>query len=226
MRRGDRIEHAALFTILIFIRFGARTGANFVQMEGIMKKMFSCMSVIAVCLVSVSAFAADLCKGKAPGSVTFFNREISRDSALPDAATELDFDGPMWALLCLSEAVGPQPEGGKKFRVVLYVKALSSPEGKYNTYSAKARQEGGIHRPELSKARKDMIVFINEDFSYKSLSAKLDPATYQFRLQAASEKATGKVDVSIDWSNDVAYFQELRKAGYLADGMVKVIKKE
>jgi hypothetical protein len=191
-----------------------------------MRILYSCMVVLVACLVSASTFAADLCKGKAPGSVTFFNQEISRDKALPEETTELDFAGPMWALLCLPEAVGPQPEGGKKFRVVLYVKALSVPDGKYNTYSTKAKQEGGIHRPELSKARKDIIVYINEDFSYKSLSAKLDPAIYQFRLQAASEKATGIVDVTIDWKNDVAYFQELRKAGYLADGIVKVIKKE
>lgn len=191
-----------------------------------MKILFSFVFVLATCFLYSNSFAADLCKGKTPGSVTFFNQEISRDKELPQEVSELDFAGPMWALLCLPEAVGPQPEGGKKFRVVLYVKAVDVSGGKYNTYSAKAKQEGGILRPELSKARKDIIVYINEDFSYKSLSAKLDPATYQFRLQAASEKATGKVDVTIDWKNDVAYFQELRKAGYLADGVVKVIKKD
>ncbi len=190
-----------------------------------MKKMLAFVFIFSA-LLSIPAMAADHCKGKTPGSVTFFNQEIDRDKPLPAAVKELDFSGPMWALLCLPEAAGPQEDGGKKFRVVLYVKAVESPDGKYNTYSAKAKQEGGVFRPALSKARKDIILFINEDFNYKSLAAKLDPATYEFRLQAASEKATGKVDVTIDWSNDVAYFQELRKAGYLADGKVRVIKQQ
>lgn len=191
-----------------------------------MKKIFFAMLLVSSLCSTVSAIAADHCKGKPAGSITFFNQEIDRDKSLPNPVTELDFSGPMWALLCLPEAVGPQEEGGKKFRVVLYVKAVETPDGKYNTYAAKAKQEGGIFRPALSKARKDIILFINEDFSYKSLSAKLDPATYEFRLQAASEKATGKVDVTIDWNNSVAYFQELRKAGYLADGKIRVKKQD
>lgn len=189
-----------------------------------MKK--SVLVTIVLCVSAYaagSAFGADLCKGKTPGSITFFNQEIDRDKPLPQAMTELDFSGQMWALLCLPEAAGPQEAGGKKFRVVLYVKQIDLPSGKYSSY-ASAKQEGGVFRPSLSKPRKDIILFINEDFSYSSLAAKLDPGTYEFRLQAASEKATGKLDVTIDWKNDVAYFQELRKAGYLADGVVRVTK--
>jgi hypothetical protein len=188
-----------------------------------MKRIVAALSAAIIALTASALFAADLCKGKTPGSVTFFNQEISRDQPLPAVAGELDFSGPMWALLCLPEAAGPQEAGGKKFRVVLYVKQIDIPEGKYSAY-ASAKQDGGVFRPSLSKPRKDIILFINEDFDLAGLKYKLDPGTYEFRLQAASEKGTGKVDVTVDWSNDVAYFQELRKAGYLADGRVKVIK--
>ncbi len=187
-----------------------------------MQKYLILALALSALLCTTTAFAANLCAGKAPGSVTFFKEEISRDAALPKPVSELNFSGPMWALLCLPETVGPQQVGGKKFRIVLYVKAIEIADGKYSSYS-QAKQDGGILRPALSAARKDIIVFINEDFNYDSLKAKLDPGTYEFRLQAASEKATGKVDMTIDWNNDVAYFQELRKAGYLADGKVKIV---
>lgn len=52
----------------------------------------------------------------------------------------------------------------------------------------------------------------------------VDSGTHEFRLQAASEKPTGKIDISVDLKNDVAYIQQLRKAGYLADSKVKVSK--
>jgi hypothetical protein len=188
-----------------------------------MKRVVITLSAAIMVLAASASFAADLCKGKTPGSITFFNQEIDRDRALPAAVSELDFSGPMWALLCLPEAVGPQEAGGKKFRVVLYVKQIDIPDGKYSSY-ATAKQDGGVLRPSLSKPRKDIILSINEDFDLSGLKYKLDPGNYEFRLQAASEKGTGKVDVAIDWSNDVAYFQELRKAGYLADGKIKVIK--
>jgi hypothetical protein len=83
-----------------------------------MKKMFALVLLFSTFL-SIPAMAADHCKGKTPGSVTFFNQEVDRDKPLPTAVKELDFSGPMWALLCLPEAVGPQEAGGKKFRVVL-----------------------------------------------------------------------------------------------------------
>jgi hypothetical protein len=188
-----------------------------------MKKIVAVLTAAITVFAASALFAADLCKGKTPGSITFFNQEIGRDRPLPAVVTELDFSGPMWALLCLPEAVGPQEAGGKKFRVVLYVKQIDIPEGKYSSY-ATAKQDGGVLRPSLSKPRKDIILSINEDFDLSGLKYKLDPGTYEFRLQAASEKGTGKVDMTIDWNNDVAYFQELRKAGYLADGKVRVIK--
>jgi len=175
-------------------------------------------------LVTGDALAADLCAGKKPGSITFFDREISRDAPLPAAVTTLDFSKPMFALLCLTDSAGPQPEGGTTFRVVLYVKQVSIPDGQYSAYKA-GKQDGGVLRPQLSQPRKDVIVAINEDFDYSGLQAKLDPGEYEFRLQAASEKGTGQLDVTIDWSNDVAYLQELRKAGYLADGKVTIVKR-
>jgi hypothetical protein len=191
-----------------------------------MRKVFVlCIAVIVSLLLFVAqaALAADVCAGKKPGSITFYDQEISRDTPLPAPVTTLDFNKPMFALLCLTESAGPQPPNGKKFRVVLYVKQVNLPDGKYSSYK-QAKQDGGVFRPQLSVARKNVIVAINEDFDFSGLSAKLDPGEYEFRLQAASEKGTGKLDVTIDWSNDVAYLQELRKAGYLADGTVKIIK--
>ena len=182
---------------------------------------------LALLLITVSAVQADdLCAGKKAGSITFFDREIDRDKPLPEQVSELDFNKEMWALACLTDPVGPQADGGKKFRVVLYVKQTKSFDGKYSSYSTSAKQEG-VFRPALSKPRKDIILYLNEDFSTtKGLSYKLDPGEYDFRLQAATEKGTGKLDLTIDWKNDVAYIQELRKAGYVADGKIKVIKQQ
>ncbi len=154
------------------------------------------------------AQAADLCAGKVPGSFTFYNQEISRDAPLPKPVTQLAFGQPMFALACLTDSVGPQPAGGKQFRVVLY---------------ANGKQMGGVFRPQLSVARKEIILAIDEDFG-DSMKHMLDSGSHEFRLQAASEKPTGKLDVTIDWTNEVAYVQELRKAGYLADGKVRVSK--
>lgn len=190
-----------------------------------MKKLALSIAMLAVLLITLSAAqAADHCAGKTPGTITFFDREVDRDKPLPPAVKELDFAKEMWALVCLTDPVGPQPDGGKKFRVVLYVKQTKSLDGKYSSYSANAKQEG-VFRPGLSKPRKDIILFLNEDFATnKGLSYKLDPGEYEFRLQAATEKGTGKLDLTIDWKNDVAYIQELRKAGYVADGKIKVVK--
>ncbi|QOX80122.1 hypothetical protein FY034_14670 [Trichlorobacter lovleyi] len=190
-----------------------------------MKRLAVAVTVLASLLVTVAAVQAkELCAGKTPGTITFFDREIDRDKPLPEAVTELDFSKEMWALVCLTDPVGPQADGGKKFRVVLYVKQTKSYDGKYSSYAANAKQEG-VFRPALSKPRRDIILFMNEDFATgKGLSYKLDPGEYEFRLQAATEKGTGKLDLTIDWKNDVAYIQELRKAGYVADGRIKVLK--
>lgn len=163
------------------------------------------------------AHAEDLCKGKTPGSITFFSEEISRDKPLPAPATTLTVGKPMFALACLTDTVGPQKEGGTKFRTVLYVKATKTE--KYSSFAG--GKQLGVLRPELSKPRKEIIIAINEDFDH--LEDRLDPGEYEFRLQSASEKGTGKLDVTIDLKNEVAYIQELRKAGYLADGKVKVV---
>jgi hypothetical protein len=190
-----------------------------------MKRLALTVAVLATLLITAAAVqAADLCAGKTPGTVTFFDREIDRDKPLPAPVTELDFSKEMWALVCLTDPVGPQADGGKKFRVVLYVKQTKSYDGKYSSYAANAKQEG-VFRPALSKPRKDIVLFLNEDFATnKGLSYKLDPGEYEFRLQAATEKGTGKLDLTIDWKNDVAYIQELRKAGYVADGRIAVLK--
>jgi hypothetical protein len=167
---------------------------------------------------------ADLCKGKVPGTVTFYDKEISRDTPLPAPATKLQFGKPMYALACLTDPVGPQEGGGEKFRVVLNVKQVNLPAGKYTSY--KDSKQEGVLRPELSKPRKDIIIFLHEDFPFDSLAAKLDPGEYEFRLQAATEKGTGKLDLTIQVTQDTAtgYIQELRKAGYVADGKVLVKK--
>ena len=168
-----------------------------------------------------AAKETDLCAGKAPGTVTFYDQEISRDAPLPEPVTQLKFSGPMFALLCLADAVGPQAEGGKAFRVVLYVKQTDA--GDRYTAWKDGKQAGSVFRPQLSKKRKDIIVALGEDFG-DSLPHLLDAGTYGFRLQAATEKGTGKLDVTVDVKNKVAYLQELRKAGYVADGSVTVVK--
>lgn len=157
---------------------------------------------------AVPSLAADLCAGKTPGTVTFFNQEIDRDKPLPAPATELNYKSDMFALACLTDAVGPQVAGGKTFRVVMYVNG---------------KQFGGVFRPALSKSRKDIILALKEDFG-DSMSYMLDAGSYAVRVQAASEKATNKVDVTLDFKNDVAYIQRLREAGYLADGQITMKK--
>jgi hypothetical protein len=154
---------------------------------------------------ALPAHAADLCKGKKPGTVSFYAAELARDAPLPKESKVLAADGKMFALMCLISEAGPQEGGGEKFRVVLYV------DGK----------QAGVLRPQLSKARKDIIISIDEDF-WPDLKATTDAGEHEFRLQAATEKGTGKVDISVNLATDTAYIQELRKAGYVADGKIKV----
>ena len=165
-------------------------------------------SVFLALSLPIFVQAADLCAGKTPGTFTFYAKEITRDQPLPPAVTQLQFGQPMFALACLTDSVGPQPDGGKQFRVVLYVNG---------------KQFGAVFRPQLSVARKDVIIAIDEDFG-DSMKHMLDAGTHTFRLQAASEKPTGKIDVTLDLKNEVAYVQQLRQAGYLADGRVQVRK--
>lgn len=167
-----------------------------------------CTSLFLLLSIPAVVQAADLCAGKTPGTFTFYSQEISRDKPLPQPAAQLQFGQPMFALACLTDSVGPQPDGGKQFRVVLYVNG---------------KQFGAVFRPQLSVARKDVIIAIDEDFG-DSMKHMLDAGMHTFRLQAASEKPTGKIDVTLDLKNDVAYVQQLRQAGYLADGKVQVRK--
>lgn len=163
------------------------------------------------------AQAEDLCKGKKPGTFAFYGAEVDRDKPLPPAVTEWTVGKPMFAVACLTDAVGPQQEGGTKFRLVLHVKATKTE--KYSSFAS--GKQLGVVRPQLSKPRKDIIFAINEDFDH--LDQRLDPGEYEFRLQAATEKGTGNLDVTLDLKNEVAYVQELRKAGYVADGKIKVV---
>jgi len=158
-------------------------------------------------IFTAQALATDLCAGKTPGTITFYAQEIDRDKPLPPPATELNYSDNMFALACLTDTVGPQSAGGKSFRVVLWVNG----------------KQFNVFRPALSKSRKDIIISLKEDFGDR-MSYMLDPGVHRIRLQAASEKASGKVDVTFDFKNDVAYIQELRKAGYLADGQATMHK--
>ncbi len=162
--------------------------------------------LIALC-ASSAATAADLCAGKQPGSIAFYDVEVDRDKTPPPPVSKLDYRKPMFAVLCLSDAVGPQPPKGTKFRVVLWVNG----------------KQFGVFRPELSKPRKDIIIDVKEDFGDR-MGYMLDAGTHRLRLQGATEKVTDKVDVTLDFKNDVAYFQRLRAAGYVADGEVTLSK--
>ena len=157
-------------------------------------------------LVASTGFAADLCAGKAPGSVTFFDQEISRDAALPRPVTLFDARRPMFALMCLTDAAGPQASGGEKFRVVMYVDG----------------RQKGVLRPLMSKPRKDVIVAISEDFDDQI--KELDSGKHELRIQAATETGTGKRETEINLDTGNVHTQELRKAGYVADGRVAVNK--
>ena len=164
-------------------------------------------AIALAALVSAPAFAADLCAGKQPGSVAFYDVEVDRDKALPPPVTQLVFREPMFAVLCLNDAVGPQPPKGTKFRVVLWVNG----------------KQFGVFRPELTKQRKDLIIDVKEDFGDR-IGCMIDAGTHKLRLQGATEKVTDKVDVTLDFMNDVAYFQRLRAAGYVADGEITLVK--
>jgi hypothetical protein len=165
------------------------------------------LGLIVAGLLTAPAMAADLCAGMQPGSIAFYNVEVDRDKPVPTAVKQLVYDQPMFAVLCLSDAVGPQPAKGTKFRVVLWV------DGK----------QFGVFRPELSRPRKDIIIDVKEDFGDR-MGYMIDPGAHKLRLQGATEKVTDKVDVTLDFKNDVAYFQRLRAAGYVADGEIGLQK--
>lgn len=86
-----------------------------------------------------------------------------------------------------------------------------------NSSSIKDAKQVGVFQPQLSKARKDVIVALGEDFG-DSPGAKLDASMHDFRLRAAIENGPGKLDATVDTKNSVEYRQELRKAVYVTDG--------
>jgi hypothetical protein len=75
----------------------------------------------------------------------------------------------------------------------------------------------------LSQPRKDIIIDVKEDFG-DSMNYMIGAGTHKIRLQGATETVTDKVDVTLDFKNDVAYFQRLRAAGYVADGEITLTK--
>jgi hypothetical protein len=173
----------------------------------ILKKPLIALSSIAILqMVTTSAFAVDICAGKTPGSITFFNSEISRDSALPKPVDSFKASDSMFMLICLDQAVGPQASGGTTFRIDLYVD----------------RKQTALTRPQLSKPRKEIITELND--SFKGAIADLPPGTHEIRFQAVTESQTGKKDVEINLDTGSVTKQDLRKAGYVADGKINVTK--
>jgi hypothetical protein len=135
--------------------------------------------LIAVVLMAMAtAKAEDLCAGKDAGTITFYDQFISRDSKLPKAVTSFDGTKPVYALMCLGSAVGPQEKGGAKFRVTLNVDG----------------RQRGVARPQLAKARQEVIVPISENFEGEL--KELDTGRHELRFQATesgTEVASGKI---------------------------------
>ena len=173
----------------------------------IIKKSLIALSSIAILqMITTSTFAADICAGKTPGSITFFNSEISRDSALPKPVDSFKASDSMFMLICLDQAVGPQSSGGHTFRVDLYVD----------------KRQTALTRPQLSKPRKEIITELKD--SFRDAISDLPSGTHELRFQAVSETETGKKDVEINLDTGSVTKQNLRKAGYLADGRINVTK--
>ena len=172
-----------------------------------MKKRLVTLCGIAVLqMTATSAFAVDICAGKAPGSVTFYNAEISRDKALPKPVDSFRASDSMFMLTCLDQAVGPQSSGGKTFRIDLYVD----------------RKQTALTRPQLSKPRKEIITELKD--SFRDAIADLPSGTHELRFQAVTETENGKKDVEINLDTGSVTKQNLRSAGYVADGRINVTK--
>jgi hypothetical protein len=170
------------------------------------KSLVALLSIAVLPLCATSALAADICAGKAPGSITFYNAEISRDSALPKPVDSFKASDSMFMLICLDQAVGPQASGGKTFRVDLYVD----------------RRQTALTRPQLSKPRKEIITELKD--SFRDAIADLPSGTHELRFQAVTETANGKKDVEINLDTGSVTKQNLRSAGYVADGKINVTK--
>jgi hypothetical protein len=170
------------------------------------KSLVALWSVAILPMCATPALAADICAGKQPGSVTFYNAEISRDSALPQAVDSFKASDAMFMLICLDQAVGPQASGGTTFRIDLYVDG----------------RQTALTRPQLSKPRKEIITELKD--SFRDAISSLPSGTHELRFQAVTEAQTGKKDVEVNLDTGSVTKQNLRKAGYVADGKIKVTK--
>lgn len=173
----------------------------------IMRSQVAVLLSIAILLLSTSAaLAVDICAGKKAGSVTFYDAEISRDTKLPPAVENFKASDSMFLLMCLGQAVGPQASGGKKFRIDLYVDGSQT----------------ALVRPQLSKPRKEIIIDIKDPF--RDEIASLSQGTHELRFQAVTETETGKREIEVNLDTGSVTKQNLRKAGYVADGKIKITK--
>ena len=178
-----------------------------VEMIGNEMQVSRVVIALIASLLAAPASAAELCTGKQPGSILFYNAEVDRNKIPPAPVTRLAFSKPMYAVLCLAEAVGPQPPDGTKFRVVLWI------DGK----------QSGVYRPELSKSRKDIIVDIKQDFDDRILRT-LKAGTHELHFHGATERVSETVSATLDYKNEPDYFQRLKLLGYVADGEIAVGK--
>ena len=165
----------------------------------------SSLLVAALLLTSASA-RADLCDGKEPGSVSFYKAEVTRDAALPPAVTEFSGSDSMFMLMCLTDSVGPQKSTGKKFRVDLYVD----------------RKQTALTRPQLSKPRKDIIIELKD--SFRDAMKDVASGKHELRFQAVKETENGKKETEINLDSGHVTTQQLRSAGYVADGKITLTK--
>lgn len=170
------------------------------------KSLVALFSIAILPLCATSAHAADICAGKAPGSITFFNAEISRDSALPKPVDSFKASDSMFMLICLDKPVGPQSSGGKTFRIDLYVD----------------KRQTALTRPQLSKPRKEIITELKD--SFRDAMADLPSGTHELRFQAVTEAENGKREVEVNLDTGSVTKQNLRSAGYVADGKINVTK--
>jgi hypothetical protein len=170
------------------------------------KSLVALLSIAIVPMCATSALAEDICAGKQPGSVTFYNTEISRDKALPKPVESFKASDSMFMLTCLEQAVGPQASGGTTFRIDLYVD----------------KKQTALTRPQLSKPRKEIITELKD--SFRDAISSLPSGTHELRFQAVTETQNGKREVEVNLDTGSVTKQNLRSAGYVADGRINVTK--
>jgi hypothetical protein len=170
------------------------------------KRVVALWSIAILLIHTAPALAADICAGKKPGSVTFYATEISRDKALPQAVESFKASDSMFMLTCLGQAVGPQASGGNTFRIDLYVDGSQT----------------ALARPQLSKPRMEIIAELKD--SFRDAISSLPSGTHELRFQAVTETQTGKKEIEVNLDTGAVTKQNLRKAGYFADGKINVTK--